>query len=274
MNTPAGATSFYPQPFPESVQTAPIILRGKAGVSYSDWSKDDSGGKRIYTFYELQPTEVLKGNVSASSPLTLRELGGEKDGVGLNVPGVSQFEKGEDAVVFLKEKNSGGSYDVQGMMMGKYNIQKDSEGTEYLTGMGLNTFKNYSDNNGNNSGNSSDSASGSPSPKRWTLTALRELIRAQADPESHTEIDADTGKRRQDPNQKTKSPSPQTTLTPVSPTPLQEPSPSTLSQTATPTPLIEASDNTDPDFSKLSLLLLTLAGALGVWRYHRARQKK
>lgn len=163
----AFATSFYPQPFPDTIQGAPVIVRGKAGMNYSDWAKDDEGSKRIYTFNEIQVTEVLKGSLSANS-VVIREMGGEKDGVGLHVEGTSHYQRGEDVVVLLRHKNSDGSYDVQGMMMGKYNVLKDSDGTEYLEGPGLHQTH-------------PEGQTTSGTPKKWTIDALRQLIRSQTE---------------------------------------------------------------------------------------------
>ena len=231
-------------------------------MSYADWNKDDSGGKRIYTFYELQPTEVLKGNVTPSSSITMRELGGEKDGVGLNVPGVAQIERGEDAIVFLKERNSGGSYDIQGMMMGKYNIQVDGEGTEYLTGMGLNNF--------DHSVNNPVGAPSSPPPKKWALNDLRQLIRSQADSDSRSEVSAASNNTRQESDRRPKTPSSPTALAQqASPTPTQEPDP----QTSSLAPSDESVENSSPGFSYFWISLLTLGGAIGLWQYNKSRRK-
>lgn len=155
-------TSFFVQPFPQIIEQAPVIVRGKVGMNYSDWGKDGEGIKRIYTYYELQVTEVLKGPLRSNS-IVFRELGGEKDGVGLQIAGASQFEKGEDVVVLLKSKNSESSYDIQGMMMGKYNIQTDSTGQEILVGPGI---------NGGAVSNSKISSS-------WTLEGVRQIIQKQ-----------------------------------------------------------------------------------------------
>ena len=76
-------------------------------MSYPEWGKDSRGTKRIYTFTELQTSEVFKGNASSPS-MVIREMGGEKDGVGLNIPGTSRYDRGEDVVVFLRDKNEDG----------------------------------------------------------------------------------------------------------------------------------------------------------------------
>jgi len=160
------ATSFYPQPFPNLVQQALQIARGKVGMSYSDWGEDPAGTRRLYTYYELQVSEILKGSATGAS-LIMRELGGEKDGMGMHVPGASQYDRGEDVVVFLSERNKDGSYDVRGMSMGKYSIQTDPGGVETLVGMGIART---------NLENPSDALS----TQKWTLDSLRLLIQEQA----------------------------------------------------------------------------------------------
>jgi hypothetical protein len=162
-STPSEATTFMPVPFSTSVQNAPIILRGKVGMSYPEFAQDADGGKRIFTFTEIQPTEVLKGNVrTEASSLIIREMGGEKDGIGYHIPGTAQFQQGEDTVIFLRPAERDSTFDVHGMMMGKYNIVTDAQGQEALDGPGLR----------------SDPLA---PPEKWTLDRLRKLIAEQAD---------------------------------------------------------------------------------------------
>lgn len=162
---PSKATTFMPVPFSSAVQDAPIIVRGKVGMSYTDLAQDPDGAKRIFTLTEIQPNEVLKGDPQAGAKaIMVRELGGEKDGIGYNVPGTAQFQRGEDTVIFLNPANQDGAYDVHGMMMGKYNVITDSEGQEALDGPGL---------------MSSSPDPGAP-PEKWTLDRLRKLIEKQS----------------------------------------------------------------------------------------------
>jgi hypothetical protein len=161
------STTFVPQPFHQEVRDAPVIVRGKIGTSYADWGKDSDGTQRIYTLYELQVVEAFKGDTHSTS-ITIREMGGEKEGVGMSVAGTSQYSKGEDVVVFLKNRNPEGAYDVQGMMMGKFNIQTDEEGKEYLVGPAL--IDGVHSKNDTNGG------------KKWTVEDLRELVQSQKVP--------------------------------------------------------------------------------------------
>lgn len=171
-----GATSFYPQPFPDVVKHTPVIVRGTIGNKTMDWGKDQDSSKQIYTYYELEVNEVLKGSPHGKT-ITIREIGGEKDGVGLQVAGTAQFTKGEDVVVLANEKNSEGNYGVQGLMMGKLNVQTDADGKEILTGPALTNQEGqgiYDEN--------TPSGQAGLNQKKWTLKALKELIQTQANP--------------------------------------------------------------------------------------------
>ena len=160
----AWATSFYEQPFPDSVKDAPIIVRGTVGSSYADWGHERDGGKRIFTYWDFQTSEVFKGSLSGDS-IRMREMGGEKDGRGMQVSGAATFNAGEDVVVFLGEQDAEGAYDVWGMMMGKFYVKKDADGQEYLTGPGIGPHS---------------------KPKEWTFDALRRLVASQADASAST----------------------------------------------------------------------------------------
>ena len=128
--------TFDIQPFSDSVQGAPAIVRGTIGVNHADWSKDAEAVVRLYTYYELQIKEVVKGpsKLGDSPTMMIRELGGEKEGVSMQITGTAQFSPGEDVVVFLKAVNPDSSYDILGMMTGKYGVKTDESGEEYLIG--------------------------------------------------------------------------------------------------------------------------------------------
>lgn len=137
MSSRALASSFYVPPFKEAVQSAPTIVRGQIGMSHARWATDRDGIQRLYTFYELQVSEVIKGDLTTNA-LILREMGGEKDQVSVQISGTAQFLKGEDTIIFLeKELNSDGSFDLHGMSTGKYSIETLADGTEILTGVGV-----------------------------------------------------------------------------------------------------------------------------------------
>jgi len=162
----AWSTSFVEQPLPDIVAETPVMVRGKVGISHADWGVGPDGNKRLYTFYELRISEVFKGQVPGGS-VSIRELGGEKDGIGMQVAGAAHFDKDEDGVLTLSDRNADGTYDIRGLATGKYNIKQDQSGREILVGAGA--------------GGQIDSMAKNPqaSDKPWTLDALRDLIRTQ-----------------------------------------------------------------------------------------------
>ncbi|MBY0472408.1 hypothetical protein K2X30_14685 [bacterium] len=170
------ATTFMPVPFPTAVEEAPVIVRGRVGSSYANWGEGIDKTRRIYTFTEIQIAEVLKGKGAPGlngSSVIARELGGEKDGMGMQVAGVSEFKKGEDVVVTLANPNSDGSRDVRGMMMGKYNVVRDdTDGKEYLEGPGVMELT--------DDHTHADTAPGKKLQRRWSINDLKDLIKTQA----------------------------------------------------------------------------------------------
>lgn len=162
----AGSTSFIEQPLPDIVAETPVIVRGKIGASHADWGVGSDGNKRLYTYYELQISEAFKGQIP-SGGVTIREMGGEKDGIGMQVAGAARFDKDEDVVVTLSERNPDGTYDIRGLATGKYNIKQDQSGREVLVGAGVDGHID------------SMAISQQGSDKPWTLDAFRDLIRSQ-----------------------------------------------------------------------------------------------
>jgi hypothetical protein len=123
--------------------------------------------RRLYTFYNVEVSEVLKGPATGPT-LIMREMGGEKDGGGMEVAGAAHFQVGEDVVTLLSLPNSDGIYDVHGLMMGKMDVAKNDSGEEFLQGPALEL--NIHDEND----------VGQHSSQTWTLQNLRKLIATQA----------------------------------------------------------------------------------------------
>jgi hypothetical protein len=166
----ATASSFYEQPFPDTVRNAPTIVRGKIGKTETQWTTLPDGSKHLFTYYDVDVSEGFKGG--ARGPIRIRELGGTKDGVSLNVSGTAAFDKGEDVVVMLGEANSqvDAAYPVMGMMMGKFNLEKGADGKEYLRGPGIGSAKNPALRNEHST----------ESTAQISLEALRDIIKTQA----------------------------------------------------------------------------------------------
>lgn len=166
LGAPSGAhaTMFLPTPLPDLVKGTPTIVRGVIGASHPDWVLDPNGSKRIFTFYAFQVEEALKGDIPGGS-IQIRELGGEKDGVGMRISGTAEFAPGEDVVVMLGPKNRDGTYDVRGLSSGKFNLERQPDGRECLSGIALGADEH---------GRGGEKCS-------WDIASLREIVREQAD---------------------------------------------------------------------------------------------
>ena len=125
--------------------------------------------------------EVLKGDLRDQT-IVVRELGGEKDGVGMNVAGSAQFSRGQDVVVMLNAMDPDGFYDVKGMMMGRYDVVRDEGGGEYLTGPGLGQHPQQTHHE-----SQMDTGRAEKVGTKWTISALRTLIQDQE--ENHGKIE-------------------------------------------------------------------------------------
>jgi len=184
MISSAWATSFYIRPFSEFTQQAALIIRGKPTHIHVE-NGIVPEGKTIYTFATLEIQEILKGNISGSQ-ITIRKLGGTKDGVTLEIPSSVDFVENEDGVFFLSAEKEDHSYEVTGMELGKFTLERKN-GEEILTGGllayskgGLNEKSHDHGNSVVNSGNITENL------KPWSLTQLRELIRSQGDTPPHS----------------------------------------------------------------------------------------
>jgi hypothetical protein len=182
------ASSFYEAPFPDTVRSAPNIVRGRIGKSEAQWVTLADGSKRLFTFYDVEVTEAFKGKAK-NGTIRVRELGGEKDGVGLHVSGAANFALGEDVVVMLGNSVDGAenTYPLSGMMMGKYSLEKGADGKEYLRGSGLGS-----------SIHPSLRKEGNAAMKdvQVSLEGLREIVRTQAsEPAPKMEKSANSGGR-------------------------------------------------------------------------------
>lgn len=166
------ASSFFEQPFPDTIRATPNIVRGRIGKSEAQWTTLPNGAKHLFTYYDVEVNERLKGKARSGS-IRIRELGGEKDGVSLQVSGTARFTPGEDVVVMLGEPSASGdgSFPVTGMMMGKYNVEKGADGKEYLRGPGL---------GGSLHPELRDEKNLGAGKTQIALEAVREIIREQA----------------------------------------------------------------------------------------------
>jgi hypothetical protein len=173
----AQATSFIEKAFPDAVEEAPVIVRGTIGMSYSDYGRTPGDEKRIYTYYELVPSEVFKGAV-LNGGIIVRQIGGSKDGLTMEVPGTARFSRGEDVVVMLGAQGGDGTFEMQSLMMGKFTIERVN-GKDYLHGPGAVSPEEARD---GEIVHPEELLRRKKTPT-YTVEALRELVRTGKEPE-------------------------------------------------------------------------------------------
>ncbi|HTL12524.1 MAG TPA: hypothetical protein VL588_08565 [Bdellovibrionota bacterium] len=170
----AGATSFMVRPFSETIHSTDTIVRGILGPSYANWVEVQPDDKRIFTFYELEISEVVKGRVPEGRSLVFRQVGGTRDGIGMDVAGTAHFAQGEDVVVMLGARNDDGSYDLGNLMLGKLTVTRDAEtGEEKLAGPALHEPGIFLGHDG--------TGPEKTAKEPWTMERLREVVKEQGD---------------------------------------------------------------------------------------------
>ena len=104
----------------EMTLQAERIVIGKCSSVRSEWNVDKT---RIFTYVTIIPQSSLKGD-NTSTPIVIKQPGGEVDGIGMHVEGASVFEEGEDVFLFL-QKGRNGFHTVLGLSQGKFSIKTD-----------------------------------------------------------------------------------------------------------------------------------------------------
>jgi hypothetical protein len=176
MSNLCSATSFFIRPFDEFTQSAPHIVRGTVERIRVEHGVTEDGGKTIYTFANLNVREVIKGAITTDR-LTLRKLGGSKDGVTLDIPSSVEFVEGEESVFFLGAENPDRSFPVTGMQLGKFGLREEN-GTQILTG-GLFDFSEHQEHAEHTESHQTTERASEVNRKRWTLNDLRTLVKNQ-----------------------------------------------------------------------------------------------
>jgi len=176
------ATSFQAVPFEETVRDAPVIARGKVTMQYAEWAVVASGAKRIYTYIELQPVTFLKAPTSwaGKARLMVREIGGQKDGMGMQVPGSAKFNIGEEVVVFASDlAHPDGALDLRGLMLSKLKVKTNEAGEETLAGPAISMGEDARPGQIVHADEHGEEGTHARTKKVWTVGALRQLIAEQ-----------------------------------------------------------------------------------------------
>jgi hypothetical protein len=102
----------------EVVDTSESIVHGTVARTWSDW---DDAHKYIWTHYEIQVTDKLKGDVSGT--IVVSEPGGTVGETELQIAGTPHYAKGEEVVLFA-ERTPLGYLRTCGWGQGKFNVER------------------------------------------------------------------------------------------------------------------------------------------------------
>ena len=120
----AGATSVVPPTFPELVDEADAIYRGRvAAIQARRVALPAGQGDVIKTFVTFAIERVLKG--AERSEITLEFLGGTVGDESLVVSGMPTFNLGAREIVFV-QKNGVQFCPLVAVMHGRYRVQRDA----------------------------------------------------------------------------------------------------------------------------------------------------
>lgn len=110
------ATTVVPLSVEELTSAAEMVVEARAVQSWSAWNPQRTV---IYTYTRLAVDKTLKG--SAGAELLVKQPGGTVGAYGQAVPGVRQFQDGEDVVLFLRHSIDGdAALSVVGLMQGSF----------------------------------------------------------------------------------------------------------------------------------------------------------
>jgi hypothetical protein len=120
----AGATTVQKFSISDLAKKSETIAVASVDDVSSRW---DDNHKEIYTYISLKVLDGVKGS-RKNDMLTIRQIGGSVDNIISVVPGMPNFRKGEEVVVFLSAKDRSGYPWVMGLQQGKYSVSTDGNG--------------------------------------------------------------------------------------------------------------------------------------------------
>lgn len=115
----AFATTVRKMELPDLVTSSDSIVQGRVSQVYTQW---DENLKVAFTYASLDVDDPLKGSRRRS--VLIRQLGGKVGSLVQTVAGTPKFKRGDEVIVFLKDRNDG-AFEVVGMNQGKYEIVDD-----------------------------------------------------------------------------------------------------------------------------------------------------
>jgi hypothetical protein len=115
----------------ELIDQSELIVHGRVTRSWAAW---DSGRKYIWTHYQIEVIDPIRGNPGAS--VVASEPGGSVDGFNMTAAGAVEYTPGEQAIVFLY-RTSVGYFRATGLGQGKYTVASDGRVHANLKGLDL-----------------------------------------------------------------------------------------------------------------------------------------
>jgi hypothetical protein len=116
------ATSAYKVDLEQLTAQSDLVVHATVAKIESRWNDDRS---RIVTEIELKVSDTYKGS-AVTSPLIIRQPGGQVGDIGQKVSGLATFSPDEEVVVFLKKR--GPAFTVTSWAQGKYKVTRSSDG--------------------------------------------------------------------------------------------------------------------------------------------------
>jgi len=112
--TPALATTVQKMELPQMVSTADSIVQGRVEAIEG---RAENG--MVYTYVSVVVDDPIKGDRRRT--VLVRQLGGTAGGKTIWVSGMPQFKRGDEVIVFLRNRKDG-TFDIVGLNQGKYEI--------------------------------------------------------------------------------------------------------------------------------------------------------
>lgn len=109
--------SSVPLPLAAQAYLASSIVHGVVASVDTELAGDDLVATRV----QVDVIESVKGDVGRTT--TVRYLGGEKDGLQLEVTGAPRLQRGDEVVLFLTQTSSGESPGILGLERGTVRVQ-------------------------------------------------------------------------------------------------------------------------------------------------------
>lgn len=103
---------------------ADVVVTGRVEAVTSGWDPDTAA---LYTYVALHVREVLKGDLSERR-ITIKQLGGVKGGLALEVNDQASFAVGEEVLLYLESRPRDGTLYTAALWQGKWALERDVRG--------------------------------------------------------------------------------------------------------------------------------------------------